>query len=176
MRPIFTVHAGEYIVASEIEKRYKSQRVWIPSKDDGLDLLVTDETCTKSSSLQVKFSKDHLASGKEKNANREVKAGGWWKLNREQLRKSNADLWVLVLCGFDTRTYDFVVIKPKTLAARYDAIAPDGETIQSYLWVTRDKKCWETRGLGKHDLAAICNGSFTDRDRDLTAYLNAWPF
>lgn len=176
MRPIFTVHAGEYIVASEIEKQYKNHRVWIPSKDDGIDLLVTNELGRQPATIQVKFSKDHLASGKDKNATHAIKAGGWWKFNREQLRNSPADLWVLVLCGFDTRTYDFVVIKPKELAAKFQSIAPEGETIQSYIWVTHGGKCWETRGLGKHDLAAICDGSFSDRTRDMTAYLDKWPF
>jgi hypothetical protein len=80
MRPIFTVHAGEYLVACEIETRFPEYRVWIPSKDSGIDLLVTDDACRKVASIQVKFSKDHLASGKESRATEEIKSGGWWKL------------------------------------------------------------------------------------------------
>jgi hypothetical protein len=57
MRPIFTIHAGEYLVATEIEKKFRDLRVWIPSKDIGIDLLVTDESQNKVASLQVKFSK-----------------------------------------------------------------------------------------------------------------------
>ena len=48
MRPIFTIHAGEYLVANYIEQHYgKAQgvRVGVPSKDDGIDLLVTSKDC-----------------------------------------------------------------------------------------------------------------------------------
>ena len=50
MRPIFTIHAGEYLVATEIEKKFRDLRVWIPSKDIGIDLLVTDERQNKVAS------------------------------------------------------------------------------------------------------------------------------
>jgi len=42
MRPIFTIYAGEYLVGSYIEKAYKNLRVWLPSRDVGVDLLVTN--------------------------------------------------------------------------------------------------------------------------------------
>jgi hypothetical protein len=176
MRPIFTVHAGEYLVASEIETLFPAHRVWIPSKDDGIDLLVTDKSSQKSTSIQVKFSKDHLASGKDAHATAEIKSGGWWKLNRKKLLESPADIWVLVLCEFENRKYDYVVISPKELARRYGTIASNVETIQSYFWVTRSGKCWETRGLGKSDLKAVCDDSFTSKSRDFTDFLNRWPF
>jgi hypothetical protein len=176
MRPIFTVHAGEYLVACELENRFPSLRVWIPSKDTGIDLLVTDKNCKKLSSLQVKFSKDHLASGKEVRATAAIKSGGWWKLDRKQLSESPADLWVLVLCEFNSRKYDFMVIQPSQLAHRYEAIAPGLEAIQSYFWVTRAGRCWETRGLNKTDLKAVCDGTFTCSSRDFTAFMDGWPF
>lgn len=62
MRPIFTIHAGGYLVATEIEKKFRDLRVWIPSKDIGIDLLVIDARQNKVASLQVKFSKDHHAT------------------------------------------------------------------------------------------------------------------
>ena len=58
MRPIFTIHAGEYLVATEIERAFPKLQIWIPSRDTGVDLLVTDRLQTKVASLQVKFSKD----------------------------------------------------------------------------------------------------------------------
>ena len=177
MRPIFTVHAGEYLVASEIEVLFPEHRVWIPSKDDGIDLLVTNKLCQKPTSIQVKFSKDHLASGENAHATAEIKSGDWWKLNRRKLLESPADLWVLVLCEFENRKYDYVVIPPKELAHRYNTIAPNAETIQSYFWVTRAGRCWETRGLGKSELQAVCNGSFVSEPRNFTTFLNSWlPF
>ncbi|MFM0302682.1 hypothetical protein PQQ99_21410 [Paraburkholderia sediminicola] len=176
MRPIFTIHAGEYLVGCEIEARFPDHRVWVPSKDNGVDLLVTDKSGQKLASIQVKFSKDHLASGKEARATAEIKSGGWWKLDRTKLLESEADLWVLVLCEFNTRKYDYVVVSPKELARRYAAIAPSNDVIQSYFWITRSGRCWETRGLGKSDLRAVCTDTLESKPRDFTAFLNRWPF
>jgi len=39
MKSLFTIHAGEYLVASHIEQHYKRVNVWIPSRDTGVDLL-----------------------------------------------------------------------------------------------------------------------------------------
>ena len=176
MRPIFTVHAGEYLVGCEIETRFPLRRVWIPSKDTGIDLLVTDKHCQNQVSLQVKFSKDHLASGKESRATGEIKSGGWWKFERKKLVDSPADYWILVLCDFNTRQYDYLVVSPSELAARYEDIAPGFETIQSYFWVTRAGKCWETRGLRRIETLAVCDGTFKNTAREFTAFLNKWPF
>jgi hypothetical protein len=41
MRPIFTVHAGEFLAGQYIEREFK-KNVWVPRKDTGIDLLVTD--------------------------------------------------------------------------------------------------------------------------------------
>src|SRR5690554_7689567 len=65
MQPLFTIHAGEYLVGSHIEQHLRDPNgdkvnVWVPSKDTGIDLLVTDKTNKKTTSLQVKFSKDFL--------------------------------------------------------------------------------------------------------------------
>lgn len=40
MKTLFTVHAGEFLVGSEIEKRITGANVWVPSKDKGIDLLI----------------------------------------------------------------------------------------------------------------------------------------
>lgn len=80
MRPIFSVHAGEYLVGTHIEENYKNLNVWIPAKDTGIDLLLTDKTNRKTLSIQVKFSKDFLGSlGKTTSeaVATKVKSGGW---------------------------------------------------------------------------------------------------
>jgi len=51
MRPIFTIHAGEYLAATEIQKTFRDLQVWIPSKDTGIDLLVTDARQNRVASL-----------------------------------------------------------------------------------------------------------------------------
>lgn len=176
MRPIFTVHAGEYLVGCEIEANFPDRRVWIPSRDVGVDLLVTDALGRRSVSIQVKFSKDHLAAGTQAGATAKIKSGGWWTLDRSKLAGSIADLWVLVLCEFAARKYDYLVISPKELVRRYAEITPSNDPIQTYFWVTHSRRCWETRGLAKSDLSAVCSDTFENPTRDFSAFLNRWPF
>lgn len=176
MKPIFSIHAGEYLVGSHIEAKYKDFNIWLPSKDTGIDLLVTNKTSTKAVSLQVKFSKDYFGSehGRSEIIAPKVKAGGWWKFELEKIKESKADLWILVVYGFVSKNYDFVIIEPAELFNRYKQLNRNQKTIQSYIWVTVSKKCWETRGLRKVHETAIANDTFTDSVRDLTAYLNNW--
>jgi len=62
MKPLFTVHGGEYIVGSYIEQHYQRVNVWIPSRDTGVDLLVSDHRSRHATSLQVKYSKNFLVT------------------------------------------------------------------------------------------------------------------
>lgn len=176
MRPIFTIHAGEYLVASEIEEKWPDLRVWVPSKDTGIDLLVTSTNCKKSLSLQVKFSKDFLGKKVTGVVSKGVKSGGWWAFKREKIERSPADYWILVLYQFQDRAYDFVIIRPSKLLSIYDSLERGSGTIQSYVWVTSGNPamCWETRGLKRLDQDRIAIGAFKDRLRNLTPYLNDW--
>lgn len=177
MRPIFTIHAGEYLVANELEHKYPDLRVWVPSKDTGIDLLVTDKSGQKVASLQVKFSKDHLATGREKKATPKIKSGGWWSFKAEKIESSQADYWVLVLSESISRNFDYLIISPKKLLEIYRKIGKENATtIQTYFWVTNARKCWETRGLGQDELVRVCEGNFESKDRDFSQYLNEWPF
>jgi hypothetical protein len=56
---MFTVHAGEFLVGQHIEGKLK-KNVWMPTKDVGVDLLVTNAANTRAVTLQVKFSRDFL--------------------------------------------------------------------------------------------------------------------
>jgi hypothetical protein len=177
VKPIFSIHAGEYLVATHIEENLKDLNVWVPSKDTGVDLLVTNKTNSKTVSLQVKFSKDFLGSLGESTSEAivsRVKAGGWWTFKREKLACSPADLWILVLYRFTQRDYDFVIIEPEELWKRYSQIGGSKETIQSYVWVTLSKRCWETRGLSKQQQDAVARDEYTNSVRDLSGYLNNW--
>ena len=179
MRQIFTIHAGEYLVGSHIEKTYKKLRVWLPSSDTGVDLLVTNQQLTHATSLQVKFSKDFMGdTGGGKNASKDlltrIKSGGWWTFNGDKIKNSPADLWVLVLYSFRQRDFDFVIIEPSKLLERYMKLDKASGRIQSYVWVTENRQCWETRGLSKKEQVAVATGSFNDPVRDLTTFLNNW--
>jgi hypothetical protein len=135
---------------------------------------LTDKAHRKAASLQIKFSKDHLATGRDRNATAAIKSGGWWTFDPDKIARSIADYWVLVLGEFTGRSYDFLIIEPKELARRYKRIAPDKTRIQSYFWVTRQNECWETRNLSKEELAGVCDGSYRNDIRQFTPFLNQW--
>jgi hypothetical protein len=174
MQAMFTVHAGEYLVGSYIEKEFKKYNVWVPSKDTGIDLLVTDAKNSKAVSLQAKFSKDYTATHMKAIFANKFRAWGWWTLSSDKIRKSPAELWVFVMQSFQEKSIECIVIPPKVLLQRLRKIHGRKKLIQTYLWVTESKKCWETRGLGKADRILVANDSYRDKDRDFTAYLNNW--
>ncbi len=42
MKPLFTVHEGEFLVGDYINRKFRRKYdVWVPTKDIGIDLLVT---------------------------------------------------------------------------------------------------------------------------------------
>ena len=142
MKPLFTIHAGEYLVASHIEQHFKRVNVWIPSRDTGVDLLVSDSRSQRTVSLQVKFSKDFLYMMKPifQDKDSQLRACGWWTINREKLKKSVADFWVFMLLGFSGRTKDFVLIPPEDLLKRLESVHGSPKIFQTYLWVTTNKR------------------------------------
>lgn len=174
MRPIFTIHSGEYLVASHIENKFKGLNVWVPSKDNGVDLLVTDDSNRKAISFQVKFSKDFLQGYSTDFLRSNLTAFGWWTINRDKLKKSKADLWVFVLMSFHSRDVQYVVIPPKELLEVFTAVHGDKPLWQIYLTVTKQNRCWETRGLSKEDMISVAKDEFVDQKRDFCRWLDNW--
>ena len=174
VKPIFTIHAGEYLVGSYIENKFKNLRVWIPTKDTGIDLLVTDNKNKKAVSVQVKFSKDFLSMNRSDILRQELKAIGWWSLNRDKIQKSSADLWVFVLYALDQKKFDFIIIPPRELLKRFQSIHGKERNIQTYFSVTKKNKCWETRNLKKADQVRIALDEYKNTQRDFTQHLNNW--
>jgi hypothetical protein len=178
MKPLFTIHAGEYLVGSYIEKEFARRvNVWVPSTDMGIDLLLSNHDSTRTASIQVKFSKDFLSTTMSPIFRRKdslLKSCGWWTIKREKLAESPAQFWIFVLLGFGTGQ-DFVIIRPQDLLQRLDRIfVKKPNTVQSYLWVTKQKKCWEVRGLKKDDQLRISKGDYEEDKRNLVDYLNNW--
>lgn len=173
MKPIFTIHAGEYLVASFIEEKFKNYNVWIPSKDTGIDLLITNSTNKKTVSVQVKFSKDWTIHATE-TLQHGLKSCGWWALNRDKLSKSPADFWIFVLYGLSQESIQYVIIRPKELLKKLTSIHGGIKTIQTYLWVTTKDKCWEARGLKKEEQILVANHRYLNKSRDFKEYLNNW--
>jgi hypothetical protein len=176
MKPLFTVHAGEFLVGCEIERRFPHLNLWIPAKDTGVDLLVSDDEIKKTVSLQVKFSRDDLTTHmKDEVFHTELRASGWWTPTRQQIEKSSAQFWVFVLAGFVNRTTDFIIIAPGELLKRLDQIHQKGaDKLQCYFCVTKKDRCWETRGLKRSDVLSVAGATFNDVTRDFTPYLNNW--
>jgi hypothetical protein len=174
MRPLFTIHAGEYLVGLHIERRFKRYLVWVPSKDTGIDLLVTNPKSRRQASIQVKFSKDFLAPGSVPSFQRGLRACGWWTLNRSKIKNSAADLWVFVLYSFDSRDVQYVVVAPKRLLAILKGVHGNVKTYNVYLWVTTKSKCWETRGLTQAEQSLVAVDMYSNTARDFTSYLNDW--
>ncbi|MBX3133437.1 MAG: hypothetical protein KF689_08660 [Gemmatimonadaceae bacterium] len=176
MKPLFTLHAGEYLVGSHIESTFRRVNLWIPARDTGVDLLVTDRHNQKTLSLQVKFSKDFLVTHAEPELQGHLQAVGWWSLNREKLAASKAEFWVLVLQGFAHQSTDCVVI-PRAALLRFltRLHGKTGNIIQTYITVTADGRCYESRGLSKRERLGIASKvSPIPKARDLTPWLNDW--
>ena len=128
MKSLFTIHAGEYLVGSYIEnnlkkkikgKTQKTFNVWLPAKDTGIDLLVSNYDNSKTVSLQVKFSKDFISNEWNEILRLGLKSCGWWTLNRNKIKNSNANYWIFVLYNVYSKEEQFVIIKPKTLFSKY---------------------------------------------------------
>ncbi len=89
MKPLFTVHVGEYLVGSYIEQHYKRVSVWIPSRDTGVDLMVSDRRGRSTVSIQVKFSKDFLPTHVAPEFREPLRVCTFFLINRDKLRASH---------------------------------------------------------------------------------------
>jgi len=175
MKPLFTVHAGEYLVGSYIEEHYPKWSVWVPSKDTGIDLLATNARNTKAVSLQVKFSKDFNPTHHPILLQNKLLAAGWWTHQEKKIKDSRADFWIFVLPSFAEHETSFIIITPAELLRRLRRIHGKAEKrIHSYLWVTKSRRCWEARGLTHADQEMLAFDRFTGKDRNFTSFLNEW--
>ncbi|HKH99915.1 MAG TPA: hypothetical protein VJ999_12470 [Candidatus Sulfotelmatobacter sp.] len=168
---MFTIHAGEYLVGLYVQQRL-GLNVWIPAKDTGIDLLVTDRENRRTVSLQAKYGKDFLP-GKSAVLRDSLRCLSWFALNRDKLEASPAEFWVFVLQGFKSDAPDFVVIPKTELQRRMMEIhGSDSGKLQSYFCSTENNHCWETRGLGNNVMLQIARSTYESPVRDFTEYLN----
>ncbi len=175
MRPLFTVHAGEFLVGEFIEKSFPTLNVWIPSKDTGIDLLVTNKKNSSTVSLQVKLSRDYKAPEAANDFDRSLVAAGWLTLVYDKIAKSTADYWVIVLVSHERKMQpQFIVIPPSELLKRLVSIHGQSKNYQVYPWVTKSKVALEGRGLLKAEKKALAAGSLTLGHRDLSTFLGNW--
>lgn len=96
MRPIFTIHAGEFVFGEEIRKRFPNVELWIPAKDSGIDFLATNSNDrSRSLAIQVKMSRDYSPRAILTEFDRVQIAGGWFTFTKKALKESPADVWSL---------------------------------------------------------------------------------
>jgi len=175
VRPLFTVHAGEFVVGEHVEKEFKNLNVWIPAKDTGVDLLITDASAKQTVSLQVKLSRDYRQPEAIEEFDRDLLATGWLTFNHKKLETSPADLWVIVLVSHERKSKPlFIVIPPAELLGRLVAIHGKAKNYHFYPWVTKYGCCMQGRGLNKAARASIAKGKFDLGLRDLSAFLDDW--
>lgn len=175
MRPFFTIHAGEFLVGEYIENTFKSLNVWLPAKDTGVDLLITDKTAKKTTSLQVKLSRDYRKPEAVDDFDHELIAGGWLMLDHEKIAKSSADWWVIILVSHERRMKpQFIVIRPSELLSRLQDIHGESKKYHFYPWVTKSGVCLDGRGILKKDRNLLNKNDFVLGSRDLSCFLNNW--
>jgi hypothetical protein len=176
VRPLFTVHAGEYLAGERLEQKFPSCEIWVPAKDTGTDLLVTNkEDRRKNAGVQVKYSKDFLP-GTKKIFQQGLIAQSWFNLPPpEKIRGSAADIWILAPYSFEERKLYCVVLTPGELANRLEKL---GHRDKLYLWITRNKEqCFASRGLPQKDQQRIAKGDYGDllrTARDFSPWLEDW--
>lgn len=170
VKPIFTIHEGEFLVGDHIGRKLgKRYDVWVPTKDDGVDLLVTRKNGKGSPvRLQVKFSRSYRIP---EELREKVQATSWYVLNPAKIRKSRADLWVFVIITL-RREPHFVVIPTRELRKRIPQ--KSGKRWDLYLWVYPGKKCYNTRGVGNVDRIAALKSGIGDTKRDFSEWLDNW--
>jgi hypothetical protein len=177
MKPIFSIHAGEYLVSEYIEKNFPDYEIWIPSKDTGTDLLITNKkNRAGSAGIQVKFSKDFLPQ-MQPHYHSNLSACGWWTINATKLQNSNADVWILAPYSFINRQIHFIIIEPSLLLTKLQSIHGNAKIFNVYLWVTKNNYCFETRRLNKQQKNNIANqqyGNLITGAENFTSYLNNW--
>jgi hypothetical protein len=57
---------------------------------------------------------------------------------------------------------------------RLDTIHGRRKLFQVYLWTTEREICWETRGLSRARKLQVAHGSFAEKNRSFTQWLNSW--
>jgi len=170
MKPIFTIHEGEFLVGDHINRKFgRKYNVWVPTKDSGVDLLVTRKTGGgKPVGLQVKFSRSFDTSDE---LTRHVLATSWYTLDPKKVRQSQADLWVFVFMTLRHERY-FVLLPTSELRKRIPRSC--GAKWNLYLWAYADGSCYQVRDLNLEGRLNAVHRGVQDRYRDFSNWFENW--
>ena len=145
-REAFTVHAGKYLVGTHLERTFRGCRVWIPSKDAGIDLLLTDASCSRAVPLQVKYSRDYSDSSPVNPAFPGITRSSFLSVQRQKIE----DITSAIL----DRRAPFVYLEESPALSHHHterAFEPYrgpslcAYTYRLYFCVVGEAKCWELR-------------------------------
>jgi len=170
MKPLFTIHEGEFLVGDYISRNFaRKYDVWVPTKDSGVDLLVTRKGHNgKPVGLQVKFSRSFDI---HKDFSRDVLATSWYTLDPKKIRRSEAQLWVFVFMTLRHERY-FVLIPTPELRRRI----PRGcrSKWNLYLWAYARGACYQVRDLNLAGRLNAVRRGVQDPYQDFSMYFEAW--
>lgn len=180
MKTIFTIHAGEFLVGETLEKLSidnNKLKIWIPSKDTGIDLLVSNFEMSQFTSIHVKYSRDFNETNNYGAIKEGCKSSGWWTLKLKDIQNTKADFWIFVLYQIHNKDFDFIIIPKENLITLYN-ILNEGKDINkpfhSYITINVENKVFETRDLKKQEKLQIASNIYQNTNRDLTSFLNNW--
>lgn len=170
MKPIFTIHEGEFLVGDHINRKFgRKYNVWVPTKDSGVDLLVTRKNgAGKPVGLQVKFSRSFEVHA---DLSRHVLATSWYTLDPKKIRQSEADLWVFVFMTLRHERY-FVLLPTAELRKRIPRGC--GSKWNLYLWAYADGSCYQVRDLTLEGRLNAVHRGVLDRLRDFSKWFENW--
>lgn len=174
MKHFYTIDAGEFLVGSQIERELPSVSLWFPAKDEGDDLLLLDRGNAKVCTVQVKVSRDYVATHMDDFYHQHLKCCGWFTPRRSKIQNSIADFWLIGLHSYAHHRLSILIVSPRELLRRYDRIHGQVERLQSYFWITNGGRVFETRGLGRDAQREVAEDRFDNDDRDFTSFLNNW--
>ena len=174
MKPFYTIDAGEFLVGSLIEKKLPRISLWHPTKDKGDDLLLMNRENGAFCTVQIKVSRDYVVTNMKEIFHPFLHCQGWFTPKRSKIESSISDYWILGLHSYSCSSLNLVIISPKELLRRYDAIHGQLDRLQSYFCLTKNNQVFETRGLNDKKFLNLLDGSTTSPDRDFTVFLNDW--
>ena len=170
MKPIFTIHEGEFLVGDYIGRRFGHKyNVWVPTKDSGVDLLVTRKRGNgRAVGLQVKFSRSFDIP---EELTRHVLATSWYTLDPKKIRSSEADLWVFVFMTLRHERY-FVLIPTSELRKRIPRSCKSKWNL--YLWAYSDGACYQVRDLNLEGRLNAVRRGVKEQSRDFSEWFENW--
>lgn len=177
MKPIFTIHAGEFVFGEHVENNFRGLKLWVPAKDTGIDFLVTDSTSKKTVSVQVKMSRDYRPPLAISEFDRSLIAAGWFVFSHSALESSPADFWSIILISHERKSKPiFLNVSPVELLHCLIKTHGKQKNYHLYPWLFADGRCIEGRGMKESDKKAFIAKEYDIGSRDLSAFNENWDF